>query len=522
MSKNLQRHMPYRGPYVYDKGTGDFYIHYHQKCIGRAMDEQYMSSSAIAQLIMAQKEQAVQAAKTHYQQLFLENLSLSQSELNLLKEAFDGDLDSLIHAIDQTVQTNLNAMMDRETLSKFLKTQTHAAKQAPSLVGADVRKALEAFNNILEDLNTVVSLLTEDKKIKDGLMQLLTSCKYKKNIGMSQMGTKLYKEVLRFERNYHNKLLAFENQGLLRAVQAIQTYSKTLSEGKTQSEHKDLTKSNIIDVVDSLFGGGFSETLSSQLKYVVQSNLSNIPKATQTGTDAFATQLTNTDGMLTWFQDETPRQGKTDYKFKNVILTLENTMLPNGSAEIKMNIGVSNKLYRSAGFANAGNEIPSITFNSGSGGTVKEAIESTFKSDRLKYLVYNTLAHQEGMIAANFALNTVLLNRQIVRIFASRGGVDDFSQYIFINGRVISILQLLTYVSKNSVGRSNSFVKRGSSQAAAIHIADRPAMIAAAKITENYERVRAVNQAINDATIVVNIHVKKLFAALSAHELDKI
>jgi hypothetical protein len=43
------------------------------------------------------------------------------------------------------------------------------------------------------------------------------------------------------------------------------------------------------------------------------------------------------------------------------------------------------------------------------------------------------------MAAANIALNDILLTRQINRIFASRGGVKDFSQYVLVNGMVVSI-----------------------------------------------------------------------------------
>ena len=522
MSKNLQRHIPYRGPYIFDHDTGDFYIHYHQKCIGRAMDEQYMSSSDIAYLIMAQKEQAIEAGKTHYQQLFLENLSLSPHELKVLREAFDFDIDQLIQTIDETVQKNLNLMMDRNKIINYLELQKQSVKLGPDLLSSNTKKSLKAFNDILTNLHNIVQSLTINNEVRTGFLQLLTKCHYSKNMGIAQMGNKLYGETIKFERYYANQLQEFENKGLLKALLAIQTYAHTLSTQQTSSKKKTLTESNIVDVIDSMFEGGFSELVSSQIHFIANSAISDIGIARQTGTDPHDVQMTNADGVLTWMKGDTPRQGKMDFSFDNVKVTLHHQTLSNNVTEIRMNIGVSNKLYRSDGFAVTPTEIPTVTFDSGSGGTLKDAIDSTFKGDRLKYLVYNTLGHQEKMRAANFALNTILLNRQVVRIFASRGGVNDFAQYIFVNGRVISILQLLAYVSEHSVGKSRSLTERGGSQAVAITIADRPKMIAAGKIEDQYNRVKMTNQAINDATIAVHVHIKKLLNALPAQDLDKI
>ena len=62
----------------------------------------------------------------------------------------------------------------------------------------------------------------------------------------------------------------------------------------------------------------------------------------------------------------------------------------------------------------------------------------------MRYLAINTIGHghSEWSIAQQ-ALNEVLLTRQIVRLFSSRGGSSDFAQFMFVNGRIVPIYEII-------------------------------------------------------------------------------
>ena len=80
-----------------------------------------------------------------------------------------------------------------------------------------------------------------------------------------------------------------------------------------------------------------------------------------------------------------------------------------------------------------------MSFSGGSGGTLREALNSLFDTDMEHYLAYNTLAYGSKLPAANMALNDIILTRQLNRLFATRGGAKDFSQFVLVNGYVVSI-----------------------------------------------------------------------------------
>jgi len=55
------------------------------------------------------------------------------------------------------------------------------------------------------------------------------------------------------------------------------------------------------------------------------------------------------------------------------------------------------------------------------------------------------LAHgrYQNWSIAQQALNEVLLARQIVRLFASRGGNEDFAQFMYVNGQIVPVWNII-------------------------------------------------------------------------------
>ena len=500
----------YTGPYKFNE-EGDLYIHQHQYCIGKAMNGPEMSDASLSRLFASQKETAAIAAKTYYQTLFIDNLHLSKEEFQLLQEAMEVDAVGLIGVIEKAGKEKMAQMMNRESLEKLLVLKTDAATASRELFSAKTKNSLQSFNDIIGSLIETTKLMESD--YGKALGQMLSNLIYKRNIGPQAMGQKLYLSVEDFARK--NKISTCNDQHIKKAVAALKTFSKTLSTMKTTTG-EDVTSKNIVNIVDSLYDP-FSEIIASIATEVVDGEAKKVI-GTLSGTDTHRVMLTDTAGRMTGFKGE-KAAGKTDFSFDNVVLELQHGG-GGDNKQVSLKIGISNKLYRAHGFSDGtGNNIPNISFGGGSGGTLQEAIESIFPNERgrSRYLAYNAFGHWESLDLTTAALNDLLLTRQIVRIFATRGGSKDFSQYIFVNGEVVSVLDLLMYVTDptTSLGKSKTKLTKNTNQAAAISIAGRPALKEAIKIRDAMTRTKKVNEIVNTTTITAYVHVHKLIQSLN-------
>lgn len=508
----MARKRGYTGDYFY-KDTSDFYIHQHMTNIGRAAKGAAMNDMSLAQLISNQKQAASLAAKSYYQKMYLENLTLPEEEMTLLKGAFEEDIESMIRVIDEQVKQQMFDIMNRDSLQDLRKAQKDAVAASKGLLSSDTREAIASFNSVLDSLANASKLI--ESPLGADLAILLQATKYKNSVGMNDMqnmGQKLNHALQGFiERN---KIAEINDDRIKLVLTSLGTFAESLYKGQTKSKKKKLTEDNITNIVDTLFNPGFAEVVASQVRNIADFSIENA--ALLTGTKTYQTELTDEFGKVIGFDSRKPAAGKVDFKFENVAVDLKHD-LTREIGNIELNIGISNKFYRANGFYTGKGKMPKIEFSSGSGGTLKEAIDSIFSGDRTKYLIYNVLAHQEHLDASIAALNDVILTRQINKLFASRGGSADFAQYIFVNGEVISILQLIDYVTNpaNSLGKSKSMAEKGDTQAIMLSMKGRPALMESVKITNALRRTKAVNGIINSSTISAHVHVNKLLQSLT-------
>ena len=497
----------YTGSYIYQ--NSDFYIHQHAQCIGRAMNGSAMSDGSLAKMLSSQKGTAIAASKNYYQNLFLSNLSLPDEEMALLKGAFEEDMGQVIKFIDDQVRIQMDKAMNKSNLEKLMNMQINAAESARDIFNVNSKKSLQAFNTVIQSLIDAVGLI--ESPLGEDLAVLLKHSMYQRNIGIAQMGEKLYNAVERFSHSKKFKMI--NDEKIQQAVQAISNYAKALSQGSTLAKKKSLTEDNIVDIVDTMFNPNFAEAIASQVQSTADMSFENAV-VSLTGTQNYEIELTDSTGAIIGKTEKDAAAGKVDFKLSNVAVGLKYGPEGENSSTIEMNIGISNKFYRSLGFSASGEHMPKLSFGSGSGGTLKEVINSIFSGERDRYLIYNTVAHQASLGEASAALNDLLLSRQINRLFATRGGSEDFAQYIFINGEVLSIGQILEYAAGNFMGKSHSQVRKKDDQAISLSMPKRPAIIEAAQIRDAKERTRQINELVNSAVIAAHIHVNKLIQAL--------
>lgn len=492
---------PYTGNPVF--AGADFYIHKRKRDIGKALGSgKHIGDKDIADRFNKQKTSASEAAKTYYQALFLENLKLSDEAMQLLNGTFENDKDTMITEIDKQVKKALQKSINQDELEKLMGLYRGTAQISKGLMDAET--ALKSFNTLLENLAQASELVRGPLGADLATFLRAQMASSSHNLDTTKMGLKLYDALESFI--FKNNYIPIEELKIAHVVDALDRLAENLLFGKTSTGH-DLTKSNITRMVDQVFSKGFSEVVGSQLNSVAELTFDEeLTKVV--GEKTHQVQLTDISGSKTASSGQ-KRAGKTDIKLSNVIVALNYENAPH-LGEVTMDIGISNKFYRSEAFPGVKYDGQHLSFSGGSGGSLKEALESLFHSDFDRYLAYNTLAYGDGLQTANMALNDIILTRQINRLFSTRGGASDFSQYILVNGHVVSVWELIQYVSQNMVGYSNS--QAGSkNQGAALSIKGRPEILQSLKSSSNARiRVPRVNNAVNDATISAHVHIHKL------------
>jgi hypothetical protein len=499
-------------PVFVNKEEAHYYIHKRKRDIGRAAHGNSMSDKDIASVFSRQKEQAGEAAKTFYKTLFLENLKVSDPAMELLNNVFEEDRETIIKEIDKQVKEKLQSAINEKELSKLMTSYREASKASKDLL-SEPTKAAASFNTVLQCLIDASNLIHGPHGATlAGILSL-----YKEQWGpvttLTEMGEVLSYAVSGFVRQF--PMIYLDQAKIIDVITALDRLATTFITGKT-SKNKDVLPSNITNIVDSVFSSGFSELIGSQIETVAGLKIEE-ELAKLKGTDQVQIQKTDLKGYLNRLTGR-KAAGKTDILFPEVGVTIDKSEATPEGGHVKMNIGISNKFYRTYGFHGAHYNGQTLHFSSGSGGSLKEALQTLFETNWQHYLAYNTLFQgSESLPAATVALQDILLTRQISRLFATRGGAADFSQYVIVNGQVVSIWDLIMYAIDNNVGASTSMDKRGS-QAVVLHIDGRKDIFNYSREINARKRVPGVNKAINKATIMATVRVEKLAEAIPKTE----
>ena len=172
--------------------------------------------------------------------------------------------------------------------------------------------------------------------------------------------------------------------------------------------------------------------------------------------------------------------------------------------QITFNLGLSNKQYRKAAFPAYEEVTKKTEIHGGKSGRIKEALDSLFGvgTSRQKYLSYNYLTwyNQRDQLGVEIEeLSDLIATRQLIRIFASRGGIKDFSQFMLVNGQIIPIWNILQQMKEASIDEIVS-----------LEIEGLPSDPESYSILKQYTRMQQLNTEISTAVISATLHLDKL------------
>lgn len=478
-----------------------YYIHLHMENIGKRLPaKQQMTDTEIAQSFYAdnRKTKMLEQSKNIYKNLLKASVPEGDNNsLSVLNEILKND--DIISQIDKEMTMQLQQAINETQLSQLrtLHLEAFGGKIINQIaIKGNAKKSIQAFNNLLDIFAKSCKLLGKSGKDLGGLL-----------VEYKGKGINKYKSLdaalQRFINENNGKTI--DEQRAVAVAQELKALTSALSTGAT-SKGEELTQKAIRKMVDNIFSAGFAEAIVTTLDTVALQSLDQEVEKSLTGklgVQKSSFQLGAKEGDL----DSTLRAGKADIKLSNVQFSIL------GSKEkIKLEVGISNKFYRTNDFAKKQKEetvLQSGKFGSGSGGTFKAAIDNVFfNQDSLKYLAYNTMAYRSSLNEAVKALQDLILTRQLVSLFMAREGKRDFSQWILLNGKLVSMWSLLLE-TEALLGKSSSI---NSEQALSLSLSGTKEAEEAVKERAPlaWERSRKVNDILNNITIRAHIHVQNL------------
>lgn len=324
------------------------------------------------------------------------------------------------------------------------------------------------------------------------------------------------------------EILSDERQAEMRNIcRVLQNLVQNIATAGKNKNMKTMTKDGWQEVFNNLFSADFAETLAARaFQHAFAASEDMV-------FEAVGRQQAQGQGKTTFIKGEYQTQNrsitqKTDIKGHNIQLSFKEKTSIGNISDFTIDLGISMKFYESMAFKPLG-KTGSKTFSSGSGGSLATALVDTYGTGAKKiYFARNVLAHGNTLEneAALGSLHDALLTREILRLFASAGS-GDFSHFILVNGEFISMWDLLKYViDKHTDFKLSSSSQGTSKQGVSISIDGRKEIIAAntkeqetgsdTVVALAKQRSNLVNQRIDKAKIMANIHIEKLARAFAA------
>lgn len=467
----------------------NFYIHAGKTHIGNRLPGRAINFAA-------KKREMSQLLKGQYKTLL--NHSLSSQSLSALSQSMDISQDKLINLLDKELRTQLQSELSvnkLQTLFNIVNTNNlnHLLNNVITEEGkanvANMQKALEVIEqcvNLLEgrgaNLGACLSIAA-----KEGTL--------------AGMGAKLAAELMKWQKQ--NNLQQLPKDEVLKGTFNQLNNLAIALQGKFKSGKELTTKGLVTLVSHNLISTNLAEGLAAAMKADANSILHDTI-AQNVGARAYVVDDIGKDKSKKIV-------GKTDILLPNV-----KVRVGTNKHEIQLNVGISSKFYTGQAFLGNTKKM-SGSFGSGSGGTLKEALQAIFPAAEDRYLAYNYMVHD----VYTMQMNDLIATRQLLRLFATSGASADFSQYMLVNGKVISIWQIVKYAMSTNLGLSNS-MGGSKSQGVVLSIPDRKSFKKRKTQRKGmspeaaaWMRSRQQNSAINKARITATLHMQNLAKMVS-------
>lgn len=474
--------------------NGDYYIHLQKIKIGTLLNDEKAQINWQKQRILA----AIMVESQHKQLL---NASLNSTTIEALANILQISEQQVIEKIYKELDTRLKDSINLVKMQQ-LHTVVNKIDISDELKNAIDPQNVQSLSNVLKIIQQALKLLEQGP---DSLGAILNQVIKERYTSFNAMGIRLMSLLENYK--VKNNYTVIKQQSLNKALGYLRNFAYALIVGEFKStgnviSAEGMSRLLLNNLTSTAIAEGLGFLNSAKALGVVHNKF-----ITTVGTQQVKDQVNNT--RVT---------GKTDVQLGGVSISSLVTDFGDSGANITIDIGISSKFYTGQQFKDlTSGSVPNVTISSGSGGSLKTALDTIFQTDWERYLAYNYMAHQQYQLE----INDLIIKRQILRLFASAGR-EDFVQFMFINGEIVSIWEIILNAFKFENSLSQSIVKKqNTTQPFALHIEGRSKISSNNKeepvsgkddnnILAAWRRSKKVNNAISEATIQIEMHLANL------------
>lgn len=499
---------------IYNKERNTYYIHAHEEAMYSLTSRKSASS-----FFDWHKSRAINAVKNKYQEAFKQSISgpNRQNIINMLNQQTPEEMDRLIKEVSDEVGNQLNEGLLSQSgdMQGYYQSASGALSAIKGLSGSS--DIVNNFDKLLTQMGKAIELLDGKKESLGPILEIM-------GVQHGKLGTRGY------PKNYAGISRIFANMiNQIPKDKLIKIEENEISRGILHQ----------LDLTGQMFAqiAGSSSLSSKQIKDKLAGSIINNFFSKQIAEPLSAAATAKAMGAA----DSYILTGSQSYKNSDLnksITAKADWVLPHIQQSVTIDsskdqvaeftIGISGKFYSSVDMSS---EELKGSISNGSGGSLKEALSLIFGTGSSigQYFSRNLLSFPVGSDSEDaLSLQDLLLKRQILRMMATSGNKQDFAQYIFINGQIFSIFDIMNYVlNTKNLGRSFSLLDSNSDQAVALSIKGRKDIIATnqseiAKMNGAnrrsmymaWERSRFVNEKIDAAVIQAEIRLEQLYKIL--------
>lgn len=482
--------------------ANNFYIHFNKIHVGRKIGK-----SSLFKNFAEQKKIVAVQLKSQYISLF--DANIDKTSIQIMAGAMGITEQDFLNTLNKELATKLQNEISINKLQSLYRI-VKKGNINEYLDKAVQKKDVESLAKVFQVIAQALSLLESGTS---GLGAILLNSLYSDSDGknfvssFTEVGKNLESELEKYKINNNYKTI--KKESLDAAKQQLLNLSYALKTGQFKTTGNDITAKGLSTL---LLNGLISTQIAQGLAF--SSNMKAGSLLHNVITHAVGTKNVE---VISDIEQSTSIRGKTDIRAKGVHVELKG--VDNGAlgGGIDLNIGISSKFYTGQGFNERLKNFKGV-YGSGSGGTLGQAISAIWGNSIDRYSIYNYFAHE----MYQSELNDLIATRQVIRLFSSAGSESDFANFMLLNGKIVSIWDIVKYAISSDLSVSKS--QKGTKAGIVLTIPNRRKIVEAnsyvplqkgsTQIEAAWTRSRKVNSEINSARIYADLHLNKLAMAI--------
>lgn len=411
------------------KAEGYYYIHAHRN---------RYNGTTVSQYLKDKHQEWYNNMLTRFTNNWYNATNLNPKVIDALAVA--GNKEAFMRKVNQELTNTFNNAVKNSPEMQQGITATKDAYTAIDkyMQSSDTQAQLNAMNNFLTQVSKISGLIgPAGEELQILLINWITNQGTDAKMSDEMMGS-LVSEINRLKGEWSNKPRSASKKRILSIMNSLNSLAIAIQNG-------ELSKRSFQGFAKGIFSTNFAEMSAVMIQNKAIAGAGKQARKVMnnqlTGDQSVSMKYLESSEMMNYINKDNKRTFKTDAK-NNITLTVENIVNEQGGQlNLKIDLGTTVKWYRSLMGQRKNLLSGNINVASESGGLENRALQIFDNNVQLMTNFYNAIAHRDNDVLNNFA--KALVYRNLDFMIAGYGVQGDFSQLMFVNGKFISVYEIL-------------------------------------------------------------------------------